>query len=80
MVLQGVQDLDNAVGIAEKIRIAVGDPVPTVAGELQASLSIGVTLALPGESSDALIARADAAMYQAKQVGRNRVVPIAVGG
>ncbi len=78
VVLHGVQDLENAVAIAEKIRAAVGAPVPTGAGELQISLSIGVTLARPGEDSDALIARADAAMYEAKQIGRNRVIPIAI--
>jgi PleD family two-component response regulator len=38
-------------------------------------LSIGVTLAHPDETTDALVARADAAMYRAKQSGRNRVVP-----
>jgi len=43
---------------------------------VQATLSIGVTLARPGESVDGLIARADQAMYQAKQGGRNQVIPI----
>ena len=76
VVLHGVQDLANAVAIAEKIRTAVAHPVPTAAGDLKISLSIGVTLALPGESSDALIARADAAMYEAKQFGRDRVIAI----
>lgn len=80
VVLQGVQDLDNAVAIAEKIREAAQAPVATVAGELQISLSIGVTLAQPGESSDALIARADAGMYEAKRVGRNCVIPIPADG
>lgn len=76
VVLQGVQDLGNAVAIAEKIRIATLAPIPTTAGEVRISLSIGVTLAQPDESSDALIARADAAMYAAKQIGRNRVIPM----
>jgi PleD family two-component response regulator len=40
------------------------------------TLSIGVTLYRPGESVDALVARADAAMYDAKTSGRDRVIAI----
>lgn len=76
VVLQGVQDLANAVTIAEKLRAAVAEPVRTDAGDLRITLSIGVTLARPGEDSDALIARADAAMYEAKQFGRDRLIAI----
>lgn len=42
-----------------------------------ATMSIGVTLLRAGESTDALVARADQAMYEAKQGGRNRVISIA---
>ena len=76
VVLKGVQNLDSVLVIAEKIRNSVQDPVPTAAGDLQITLSIGATLVVPGESSDAMIDRADTAMYQAKQTGRNRVIPI----
>jgi diguanylate cyclase len=37
------------------------------------TFSAGVAVRVPGEARDALIARADAAMYQAKQSGKNRV-------
>jgi diguanylate cyclase (GGDEF)-like protein len=43
---------------------------------VETTMSIGVTLALPGEKTEALVARADEAMYRAKQTGRNQVVPI----
>lgn len=37
------------------------------------TISLGVACRLPGESEQQLIARADAALYQSKQQGRNRV-------
>ena len=75
VVLHGVRDMDDAVAIAEKLRNAATQPVTTPSGPVSSTLSIGVTLAHQGESTDALVARADAAMYRAKQTGRNRVVP-----
>ena len=36
--------------------------------------SIGATIAEPGESAHEVTARADAAMYEAKQAGRNATV------
>jgi len=74
VVLHGVQDLANAAQIAEKLRGAAAEPVATAAGCVVATLSIGVTLAHEGESTDALVARADGAMYRAKIGGRNQVV------
>ena len=62
--------LDEAMGVAERIRAACAasdqEPCRTV--------SIGVTTNhTAGDSVGSLIARADAAMYQAKARGRNRV-------
>jgi diguanylate cyclase (GGDEF)-like protein len=73
----GMEALEQAVAIAETIRQAAAEPVVSNGHQpVQATLSIGVTLARPGESVDGLIARADQAMYQAKQGGRNQVIPI----
>ena len=45
-----------------------------LSGEAGCTLSAGVAQSRPGERSEELLARADAALYQAKAAGRNRVV------
>ena len=37
------------------------------------TVSAGVTLGLDGDTAESILARADAALYQAKAAGRNRV-------
>jgi diguanylate cyclase (GGDEF)-like protein/PAS domain S-box-containing protein len=74
VLLHGVHELTDALGIADKIRRAAAEPVNTDGLRLTATLSLGVTLAVPGESVDDMIARADEAMYQAKQAGGDQVV------
>lgn len=76
VVLVGVADLQTAMERAEALRAAVREPLPITNNHLDVTASIGVTLFQPGESVDALVARADAAMYEAKQAGRDRVIPI----
>lgn len=74
VVLQGLHDDAEALAVAEKIRQHASQPVATEAGEVRATISIGVTFAEPLESVDAIMARADLAMYRAKQSGRDQVV------
>jgi diguanylate cyclase (GGDEF)-like protein/PAS domain S-box-containing protein len=76
MVLPGLQGLPDALTIAEKLRRLASEAVPIPQGLVQTSMSIGVALACAGESPDELIARADTAMYTAKQQGRDQVVAI----
>ncbi len=49
-------------------------PIPTQAGDIAVTVSIGVATCSTGSSLDAIIAQADAALYQAKANGRNQVV------
>jgi diguanylate cyclase (GGDEF)-like protein/PAS domain S-box-containing protein len=76
--LAGIHDVDEAVTVAEKIRVAAAEPIEIDEGRaaVVATLSIGVSMPVPGESIDAFIARADRAMYLAKQGGRNTVTVI----
>ena len=66
----------GALEVAERIREAVaGTPLELDGNRVTITVSIGVAgYPQDGGSLDALVARADRAMYQAKQSGRNRVV------
>jgi diguanylate cyclase (GGDEF)-like protein len=66
----------GASEVAERIRDAVaGFPLELDTKRLTCTVSIGVAShPADGNSLDAVVARADRAMYEAKQRGRNRVV------
>ena len=66
----------HAAELAERIRHTVSaDPVPTAAGPIPVTISVGLTQLAPGDTTlDELLARADHALYRAKEAGRNRVM------
>lgn len=68
-------DLAGAAHIAERIRTAIAQSsVPVEAGEVAVTVSIGIAaLTSDIDSVEALLARADRALYRAKAAGRNRV-------
>lgn len=76
ILLFGIHGLDEAVEIAEKIRSQAAEPIHESGNTLRTTVSIGATIAAPGEPASSIIARADAAMYQAKMAGRNNVVRV----
>lgn len=76
VVLDGVQSLDDATRIAEKVRHAVSRPIDVDGDEVTPTVSIGVSVLHPGESVRPLVARADEAMYRAKRSGRDQVVTL----
>ena len=69
--------LEDAKRLAELVRRHVNDA--TLAERFKVTVSIGVACYRPGDSVAALVARSDAAMYQAKRAGRNRVRHEVVG-
>lgn len=66
----------GALIVAERIREAVAaTPIEIDGKQVGCTVSIGVAgYPQDGATIDAIVARADRAMYQAKQAGRNRVV------
>ena len=72
-------DLEDVVGLAERIREAVSaEPVAGSGEEITITTSAGVAMLAAGDlTPDAILARADSALYAAKEAGRDRV---AVGG
>jgi diguanylate cyclase len=76
-VLLPQTSLSGAAAVAEQIRgtVAQGRICRPDGNESigQVTLSVGVAIAKAGDTLEALLERADAAMYTAKRAGRNRV-------
>jgi diguanylate cyclase len=65
----------EAMGTLERLRDRLAHKPLVYEGRgILVTFSAGVARWQPGESQDELLARADRAMYQAKQAGKNRVV------
>ena len=68
----------NALAIGERLRLQIGDAsfdVPSSGEAMKVTISIGITSTTDAEQDSCeLLAKADAALYAAKQTGRNRAV------
>jgi diguanylate cyclase (GGDEF)-like protein len=72
MLLDDLEDLRETEKLAARMLAAVGQAIPVRAMSIHISPSIGIALYPDdGQDVDALLIHADAAMYQAKQAGRN---------
>jgi diguanylate cyclase (GGDEF)-like protein/PAS domain S-box-containing protein len=73
VLLTEISTAADAENVARKILAAIATPIDLEGRHVKMSASIGVAL-FPdhGDEADALIKQADLAMYQAKQMGRNR--------
>lgn len=65
---------EAALGLGEKIRAKVSEYIFEPDDPLQLSISVGVAGVRAGESFESAFKRADRALYQAKDLGRNCVI------
>ena len=75
LILYDVQTLSDVTIVAQKISLALSQPIPVLEGRLTVTVSIGVGL-FPqhGTDADSLFKKADEAMYIAKSRGKNQCV------
>jgi diguanylate cyclase (GGDEF)-like protein/PAS domain S-box-containing protein len=74
VLLPACTDLDDVLATAERVQLALSEPVDVGLRHITVTCSIGVAVARTGhESPVEMMQWADAAMYQAKELGRNRV-------
>ena len=75
ILVPGVRSHDTLRSVAECIRLAVRDErLATRRGALAITISCGGVLSCGGRDSEELVHAADAAMYRAKQSGRDRTL------
>ncbi|BDG72212.1 PleD family two-component system response regulator [Roseomonas fluvialis] len=74
MVVMASAGEEEAGAVAERLRAAIAErPVPVPGAMLNLTVSIGTAITRGPVSADRLVAAADAALYRAKESGRNRV-------
>lgn len=74
VLCDGLSGTSEVVAVAERIRRAVANPFVAEGATIHQTLSIGISLCHSGsQDADDLLRDADAAMYRAKERGRNRI-------
>jgi len=74
VLLSNVTDFTLPLVADRARRLVERSEVPTPAGPLTVTISVGATIVRKGEEATEILRRADALMYEAKAAGRNRVV------
>jgi diguanylate cyclase (GGDEF)-like protein len=77
LVLMAGCNASQAAQVAEKIRKVVDERSFTFSGKsVELTISVGVTEVAMEDAMESVVARADQALYQAKEAGRNRVASL----
>ena len=74
LIVRDATDMDDVIGVADKVASAVRERIDLGSGTCELSASVGVSL-FPddGDSYEDLLRAADRAMYNAKQAGKSRI-------
>ena len=73
VLIDGIDGIEAAQALAQRILVALGDPVFIAGRELFPAASVGIAMWHPRyRSGEELLRDADAAMYRAKALGRGR--------
>jgi diguanylate cyclase (GGDEF)-like protein/PAS domain S-box-containing protein len=72
ILCEEIEDGDDENAIAQRVCRTVAEPAEVDGRLVRVTASVGVRRAAPGDSPEALLRDADAAMYLAKERGRNR--------
>ncbi|MGN7798861.1 diguanylate cyclase domain-containing protein [Leifsonia sp. 22587] len=73
VVLSGGTGHEDGEAFAARLVRDIADPIDTARGPMTVTASCGVIAIEPGQTAKQLVDAADAAMYRAKNSGRNRV-------
>jgi diguanylate cyclase (GGDEF)-like protein len=71
LLLRNIPDATVARNVADRLLGSVVAPFELEGREVALGLSVGIALTSPGVTADALLARADAALYDVKRAGGN---------
>lgn len=71
VMLEGVERVSQAEETARAIFAGFAEPFVWSGGALPMSVSLGIALSEPGDNLTSLLKKADMALYQAKDAGRN---------
>jgi diguanylate cyclase (GGDEF)-like protein len=71
VLLEDVRGLDDALGVAERLRRRFDEPFHLSGGDVVVTASVGIALSGGGADGEELLRRADLAMYRVKERGKN---------
>ncbi len=72
LVLEELTGPAEAIAVAERLMLAVREPLVVGGEQVRTSLSVGISVAARDSTAAELLGEADAAMYRAKGAGRGR--------